>query len=108
MEKIDIGSVLNHFDDTVDVSNSAVKEYGIRFITSKGCVRTMRARKNVKSPKQQLRKPLDPRGGVTWNLKRNGTMLVHDLDLDQPRAVKTATVFGFKDFKSNTWLNVTH
>ncbi len=108
MGQIDIGTVLNHFDDTVDERTSEVKEYGIRFITVDGRVRTMRARKNVKSPKRQLRAPLSNRGGITWNLKRNGTLLAHDLDIDEPRTVKVATIIGFKDFKTTTWLNVFH
>jgi hypothetical protein len=106
--KIDIGTVLNKFDDTVDEVSSIVKEYGIRFITADGRLRTMRGRKNVKSPKQQLDKPLDPRGGVQWNLQANGTMLVHDLDIAEPRACKVAMFCGFKDFNSSTWLTVFH
>lgn len=105
---IDIGTVLNKFDDTVDELNATVKEYGIRFITADGRVRTMRARKNVKSPNQQLRKPLEERGKKMFNLKRNGLMLVHDLVIDEPRTVKVATIFAFKDFNQSTWNNVRH
>lgn len=105
--QIDIGTVLKKFDDTVDELDQSVKEYGIRFITSDGRLRTMRARKNVKEPKR-LRQQLSPRGGVRWNLKRAGTMLVQDLDINEPRAVKVAMICGFRDFNSNQWLNVFH
>lgn len=105
---IDIGTVLNKFDDTYDELDFKVKAYGIRFITADGRVRTMRARKNVKSPQQQLRAPLQERGKQMFNLKLHGTMLVHDLDIDEPRTVKVATIFGFKDFQSTTWHNVRH
>lgn len=108
MNVIDIGTVLNHFDDTVDEQDLTVKEYGIRFITADGRLRTMRARKNVKSPKQQLRAPHQERGKGLYSLKRNGTMLVHDLDANEPRAVKVATFCAFKDFNSSTWLTVRH
>lgn len=105
---IDIGSVLKRFDDTVDERTLRVKEYGIRFITADGRLRTLIGRKNVRSPKQGLRKPLDERGGISWNLKRNGTLLLHDSRIDKPRAVKVATITHFKDFESNTWHNVFH
>lgn len=108
MQQIDIGTVLNKFDDTVDEVLSIVKDYGIRFITSEGRLRTLRGRKNVKSPKQQLAKPLDPRGGVQYNLKRNGIMLIQDLDIAEPRACKVPMVCAFKDFQSSTWLTVFH
>lgn len=108
MSEIDIGTVLQKFDDTVDEAQLTVKQYGIRFITADGRLRTMRARKNVKSPKQKLSKPLQPKGKVMFNLQRNGTMLVHDLDIDDPRTVKVASICAFKDFQSSTWLNVRH
>jgi hypothetical protein len=105
---IDIGSVLNRFDDLVDEFNQAVKEYGIRFITGDGRLRTMRCRKNVSAPKQQLRKPLQQKGKSLFHLKRHGTMLVHDLDIAQPRTVKVSTICQFKDFESTQWNRVRH
>lgn len=103
--QIDIGTVLRKLDDTVDEHTIEVKEFGLRFITADGRLRTMRCRKNVKAP-QQPRK--GNRGGVTWNLKRNAALLVQDLDQDQPRSLKFPTICGFKDFKSNQWLRVFH
>lgn len=105
---IDIGSALNHFDDMVDEHNQGVKEYGIRFITADGRLRTMRCRKNVSAPKQQLRKPLEPKGKSLFHLKRHGTMLVHDLDIEQARTVKVSTICHFKNFESNEWNRVRH
>lgn len=108
MNVIDIGTVLQKFDDTYDEQDLTVKEYGLRFITADGRLRTMRARKNVKSPKQQLQAPLAKRAKGLFNLKRNGTMLVQDLDKAVPRTVKVFACCAFKDFNSNPWLNVRH
>lgn len=105
---IDIGTVLQKFDDTYDDHNLQVKEYGIRFITSDGRLRTMRARKNVASPQRGLNKPHQARGKFRFNLKRNGTMLLSDLDLNESRAVKVAAICGFRDFKKTEWQNVRH
>lgn len=105
---IDIGTVLSKFDDTVDELTQTVKEYSIRCITADGRLRTMRARKNVKSPKQQLSGPLEEKGKTMYNLKRNGVMLLQDLDINQPRTIKVAAICGFKDFNSEEWLRVKH
>jgi len=106
--QIDIGSVLTKFDDTYDDVSMNVKEYGIRFITSDGRVRTMRCRKNVTTPKVKLRKPLSSTGRTMFHLKRNGTMLVHDLDIDQPRTVKVFSISHFRDFNETEWATVRH
>lgn len=106
MSEVDIGTVLRKFDDTVDLVTSEVKEYGIRFITRDGRLRTMRARKNVKAPKQQLAKPLDPKGKVMYNLKRAGVILLQDLKINEPRSVKVACITQFRDYKSNQWHRV--
>lgn len=109
MLTIDIGTVLNKFDDTYDERTGTVKEYGIRFITSEGRLRTMRARKGVKSPKQELLPGGNqPRGKFRFNLKYHGTILLHDLDIDAARTPKVAMITQFRDFKSQEWLNVYH
>ncbi|HTF19358.1 MAG TPA: hypothetical protein VK658_14860 [Chryseolinea sp.] len=108
MGVIDIGTVLAKFDDTVDEHSQAVKSYGVQFITSDGRFRTMKARKNVKSPSTPLQGLTDERGRVMYNLKRNGVMLLQDLDLSEPRSVKVAMICGFKDFNTDTWLRVKH
>lgn len=108
MNVIDIGTALLKMNDTVDEHDSTVKEFGIRVMTADGRVRAMRCRKNVKSPKQQLRAPLDPRGKVMFNLKRNGTLLVQDLDIDKPRSPKVAFIFQFRDFNETAWYRVRH
>lgn len=92
MGAIAIERVLKNFDDTIDEGTMQVRESGIKFITADGRLRTMRARKLVKAPRQQLGKPLDPRGGVTYNLKRNGVMMMEDIDKQEPRAVKVAMI----------------
>lgn len=108
MDVIDIGTVLAKFDDTIDEASHEVKEYGIRFITSDGRYRTMRARKNVKIPTLKLDGTPEARGKLMYNLQRNGVMLLQDLDLSEPRSVKVVMICGFKDYKSETWLRVKH
>ena len=107
MAVIDIGTVLNKFNDTYDEHNSVVKHYGIMFITADGRVRTMDARKNVKSPKQASTGSA-PRAKGMFNLQRHGTILLEDLAKAEARTVKVATIFGFKDFNQSTWYNVRH
>jgi hypothetical protein len=110
MDVIDIGTVLNKFADTVDEDNLKVKEYGIRFITSDGRVRTMRARKGVRNEtlKQQLQKPLQVRGKITYNLQRAGNMQLHDLDINEPRTVKPSMFFSFKNFRHTEFSRIQH
>lgn len=109
MAGIDIGTVLNKFDDTADEFDFAVKDYGIRFITADGRVRTMRARKGVQEPKRQLtEKGNAPRGKFRYNLQRTGTMLVHDLKADEPRTIKPSMFFSFADFKSTEFIKIRH
>jgi hypothetical protein len=105
---IDIGSVLKKFDDTVDELDSSVKDYGIRFITADGRVRTMRARKNVRGPQRRLQNPLAEKGRHMFHLKRNGTILVQDLLINQPRTVKVAAICGFADHNSTEFQRVFH
>jgi hypothetical protein len=108
MAVIDIGTVLNKINDTYDENNAVVKHYGLMFITADGRVRTMDARKNVKSPKQELKEPLRKRAKGLFNLQRHGTILLEDLARKEARTVKVATIFGFKDFKQSVWHNVRH
>lgn len=104
--QIDIGSVLNHFDDTVG-EDLQVKLHGIKFITADGRLRTLTGRKNVKSPQRQLRQPLQPKGRVMFNLKYHGTLLLHEPATDSPKAVKVAMITHFKEHAS-TWQTVYH
>lgn len=108
MAVIDIGTVLNKFNDTYDEKTSVVKHYGIMFITADGRVRTMDARKNVKSPKQGLRQAQAPKAKGMFNLQRHGTILLEDLMKKESRTVKVATIFGFKDFNQTPFYNVRH
>ena len=107
MAQISIERVLQHFDNTVDEATMEVKEYCVRFITADGRLRTMRARKLTKEPKRQMRAALPSRGGISYNLKRNSTMMMEDIDRKEPRAVKVAMITGFKEKNSN-WLTVFH
>lgn len=105
--QIDIGSVLTRFDDIVDDAQ-VVKNHGIKFITSDGRLRTFTGRKHVRTPARGLRQPLQSRGKVMFNLKYNGTLLLHEAETEQPRAVKVATITHFRAHNSNQWLTVFH
>lgn len=105
--QIDIGSVLHRFDDIVG-EDLQVKNHAVRFITADGRLRTLSGRKHVKSPRRQLRAPLQPKGRVLYNLKYHGTLLLHEEATAQPRAVKVATITHFKEHNTNTWLTVFH
>jgi hypothetical protein len=107
MDQIDIGTVLNKLNDTVDVVTQVVKTYGIRFINDRGEKREFIFRKNVKSPKQ-VKIATDPAGKEMYNLQRNGVILLKNPGEDHPRSIKTCMIYGFKDFNSSTWLKVFH
>ena len=107
MGVIDIGTVLARFDDTYNEATNGVNEYRINFITADGRLRSMRCRKYVRSPQRSLRSPLEARGKQTFNLKKNATMLMHDLNIDEPRYVKIPMIFGFKQTDSEQ-LTVRH
>jgi len=106
---IDIGTVLLKFDETYNEATLQVKNFGIKFITSDGRLRTMQARKNVKSPRQIRTTPATrSRGKGMFNLQRHGTMLLHDLNIGEPRTVKVSQICAFRDFNSPEWHNVRH
>lgn len=113
MEKaIDIGTVLARFNDTYNELELQVNQYGIRFITSDGRLRTMICRKNVKSPRQQLRAPQHKRAKGLFNLQRHGTILLEDMKRNDPRTVKVAAICEFgaasPSGEVKTWLRVRH
>lgn len=105
---IDIGTVLNKFNQTVDEGTTDVKSFGIKFLTEDGHIREMTCRKNVRAPKHGLSRKLDERGKLNYNLKYNGVMLLRDEKIDEPRSVKVATIGKFRDHKSEIWQNVRH
>lgn len=106
--QIDIGTVLNKFNDTVDDHTHEVKTFGIRFLKADGSIRTMIARKNVKQPKTGFKPKANEKGKLNYNLQYNGVMLLTDTEANGSRAVKTSMIFGFRDHRSSTWLNVRH
>jgi hypothetical protein len=107
MEQIAIDVVLKKLNDTVDVSNSAVKSYGLRYLDAQGSVNEYHCRKFTKHPKTKPTQT-DKRGSDFYNLQRNGVILIEDLNAEHPRTLKVATIFGFRDYQSNNWLTVFH
>lgn len=106
-ERIDIGTVLNKVNDTYDEQSMEVKTFGIKFLNKDGDQRELTIRKNVKNPLQKQRSR-DAKGKEQVHLQRNGVILVQAEGEDHPRMIKTAMIYGFRDFKSATWLNVFH
>jgi hypothetical protein len=109
--KIDIGTILNKLDDTVDEETNEVKTYGIRYLKKKdadGKVtgEILRARKGVKNPKARMKKAgNNARGKYRYNLKENGVILLKDDDADVFRSIKAACIYGFRDYGSDVWLD---
>lgn len=100
---------MNKLSDTVDELSNETKKFGLKALTADGSVREMVCRKNVKSPRMALKKGgLDGRGGVNFNLKMNGLILVFDEEAKAPRSIKAACILQFRDFKKTTWEDVKH
>lgn len=109
VKRIDIGSVLNKFDNTVDDSRNQTKTFGIRFIKPDGTVREfLNARKNVKHPGIIKSKDEKKMNRSMFNLKLHGVMLLFDEDQQQYRNVKVAQMFQFRDHGSSKWLDIFH
>ena len=107
---IDIGTVLNKIDNTVDDDSLEVKTFGLRFLTDKGISELIDCRKNVRDPfkgKQTAKHQLPAKGKFKYNLKRKGTILLTS-HLKDYRSVLVSAIYEFKDFKSNRWLRVKH
>lgn len=104
---IDIGTLLRKLNDTVDEKTQDTKVFGVRFLNANGDTRELIVRKNVKNPKQE---PLQraPRGKEQFHLQRNGVILVNAEGENHPRTIKTAMIYGFRDYKESYWLNVFH
>jgi hypothetical protein len=101
--KLSIAQVLQKFNEQYDEKEFLPKQYGIRFITADGRLRTMLCSKNIKPPGSGLKKPV---GNAFAHLQRAGIMLVSEGA--QQRSIKPATICGFKDYKSDTWQTVYH
>jgi len=107
--RIDIGTVLNKFDDLVDEAQNKTRTYGIRFFTADGRIREIsNARKNVKIPGRSRTGSNNLRSRSMFNLKFNGVMLLFDEDSQNYRSVKVAQMFQFRDPKSKIWLDIFH
>lgn len=107
--KIDIGTILNKFDDTYDERSNEVKTYGIKYLKRKdgnGNVlgSMVSCRKNVKNPKARLKGGNNERGKFRFNLKESGTILLHDESTGNTRSVKVSCIYAFRDHNGQRWL----
>jgi hypothetical protein len=106
MEHISIENVLVKLGDTVDSENLTVKTYGIRFLSAEG-KREVICRKYTRTPKAQV-SGQDPKGKHSFHLQLNGVVMLQFDGDDHPKYVYPAMIYGFQDYKSSKWLNVSH
>jgi hypothetical protein len=105
--KIDIATVLKKLNDTYDEQTMEEKYFGIAFIDRNGLKHTRECRKSVKSP-QLKQSRHDSRGRAEINLKRNGIIMLRDVNQDHPITPKVCMIYGFRDHKTAEWLRVYH
>jgi hypothetical protein len=99
MLEIDIATVLNKLNDTIDEKKAVSKSYGLRFIKATGECRELICRKNVRA---------GVRGKYQFSLKDRGLVQVTADNETHPRLIKPTMIYGFKDYQSDVWLNVFH
>lgn len=99
MSEIDIGTVLNKLNDTINENTMAPKVYGLRFINKHGETRELMCRKNVRT---------GHKGTYQFSLKNNGLLQIQAEGEDHPRLIKPTMIYGFKDDLSKVWFNVFH
>lgn len=107
MKSIGISEVLSRINDTVDISTSDVKQYGIKFYTADGDLREIAARKYTRGSLQSV-SGHDPRGKAAHNLQRNGLIMLQDLTNGRTINIKATTIFQFRDYETQQWLKVFH
>lgn len=99
MSDIDIATVLNKLNDTVDERTTTAKSYGLRFLNKDGITRELICRKNVRA---------GVRGKYQFSLKDRGLVQVTAEGESHPRLIKPTMIYGFRDYKSQVWQNVFH
>lgn len=107
---IDIGTILNKLDDTVDVNTGAVKTFGFRFLKVKdenGKIlgEIVNARKGVKNPKAKHSAPKEPKGKFRFNLKSTGNIMLFDEEKQRYRTIKVACIYQFRNHGETKWLD---
>lgn len=107
--KIDINTALHKLNDSFDFEKSIAKTYGFKVLNSRGEVSTLlNVRKNVKLGTAPSLKNRNPKGRSMYHLKEHGTILLFDVNTQEHRSVKKACIFGFRDYKSNDFIEVFH
>ncbi len=101
--------MLNHFDNLVDEGTTAVRTYGLRYITRAGNVKEIfDARKKVKGAGMGRTAQAEERGKFRYNLKFHGAMLLYDENADEYQTVKVAHMVQFRPYNSRNWLDIKH
>jgi hypothetical protein len=110
MDQIGIDVVLDKLNDTFDIETSALKSFGIKFLSDKDgqiISREMKIRKRTKGPRQETTGQ-DQRGKGRYNLQANGLIAVVDVDANMPKSITVAMIHRFRDHKSDKWTKVFH
>ena len=109
MSKIDIATVLKQFDLVYDESSSAVKTFGLRFVTVSGRISEIYdARKNVKNVKAESTGTTSDRSKQKYHLKAHGAMKLYNENTEEYRDVKVAHMIEFRPYNSKTWIPIYH
>jgi len=109
MNKIDIASVLNHFDMTVDEATTKVLTHGIRYRKATGEMGEIyNARLNVKKPTDKTSKERRQDIKLKYNLKYSGAVLIYNQDTGEYRSIKKAHMTHFRLHNSDKWLQIWH
>ncbi len=107
MEQLGLEEVLIKLSDTIDGDLADAKSFGVKFLSMSGDTREINCRKYTKGIRQPISAP-NKRGKAFYNLHQNGTILLHDLERDHPISVKTAMIYGFRDYQNEQWVKVYH
>lgn len=110
MNTIDINTVLHKFSESID-DNGVPKSFGFRFIKTDGtrseipsCFKKLSSKLDgMKMAKNEAVKPR-----ANHNLKKNGQIMVVDVQADHPKNLKVAHLTHFKDHNSTQWQVIVH
>jgi hypothetical protein len=110
-----ITTALNKLNTTIDPETNEVRTYGFRYIKKDGTLGEIYNARKQQFSSRPAADEKDKLQGLTkgmYNLKRNSLiMLVNDeatTATDTFRNIKKPHIVGFRDYKSNEWLQVKH
>lgn len=99
---IEISTVLDRFNHTYDEQQMVQRRYSIRMLTAKGTSELLNCRKKVIDRKRE-----HVAADYRHNLKQHGNIMLLN-EHGQPRTIKVATIYEFKDHQAKLWQRVRH